>query len=104
LELVRRHVAEHGIGEREVIFPADLVVPPPQRTKPRLREEQLRALGNCEPVNGRVYAHGTLGGYVTAKCRCEGCRQWVRDYGRERMRVRRTAEAGPARRRWEKIT
>ena len=72
VELVRGYVAEHGIGEREVMFPADLVVPP-RRTKPRLTEEELRALGDCEPVNGRVYAHGTLGGYVTAKCRCAGC-------------------------------
>jgi integrase len=101
VELVREHVAEHGIGESEVIFPANLVVPPPRRTKPRLTEEQLRALGDCEPVNGRVYAHGTLGGYVTAKCRCEGCRQWARDYQRERLRVQRAA-AGPPRRRWEK--
>jgi integrase len=61
VELVRGHVAEYGIGESEVIFPADLVVPPPRRTKPRMTEEQLRALGDCEPVNGRVYAHGTLG-------------------------------------------
>ena len=53
VELVRRHVAEHGIGEMEAIFPADLVVPP-RRTKPQLTEEQLRALGNCEPVGGRV--------------------------------------------------
>jgi integrase len=102
VELVRGHVAEHGIGEREVIFPAELVVPPPRRTKPRLTEEQLRALGDCEPVNGRVYAHGTLGGYVTAKCRCEGCRQWARDYQAERLRVQRAAASGPTRRRWEK--
>jgi integrase len=101
VELVRGHVAEYGVAESEVIFPADLVVPPPRRTKPRLTEEQLRALGDCEPVNGRVYAHGTLGGYVTAKCRCEGCRQWARDYQRERLRVQ-VAAAGPARRRWEK--
>ncbi len=102
VELVRGHVAEHGIGQREVMFPADLVVPP-RRTKPRLTEEELQALGDCEPVNGRVYAHGTLGGYVTAKCRCAGCRQWARDYyERERMRVRRPAASGPARRRWEK--
>jgi integrase len=100
--LVRGHVAEHGIGEREVIFPAELVVPPPRRAKPRLTEEQLRALGDCEPVNGRVYAHGTLGGYVTAKCRCAGCRQWARDYERERSSVRRAAASGPVRRRWEK--
>jgi integrase len=102
VELVRGHVAEHRIGEREVIFPAELVVPPPQRTKPRLTEEQVKALGESESVNGRVYAHGTLGGYVTAKCRCEGCRQWARDYQRKRLRVQQAAASGPARRRWEK--
>ena len=73
VELVRGYLAEQGIGEREVMFPAELVVPP-RRTKPRLTEEEIRALGDCEPVGGRVYAHGTLGGYVQAKCRCPGCR------------------------------
>jgi integrase len=101
VELVRRYVAEHGIGETEVMFPADLVVPP-RRTKPRLKEEEIRALGDCEPVGGRVYSHGTMGGYIRAKCRCAGCRQWARDYGRERMRVRRAAASGVTRRRWEK--
>jgi integrase len=101
VDLVRGYVAEHGIGETEVMFPAQLVVPP-RRTKARLTEEQLRALGDCDPVGGRVYPHGTLGGYVQAKCRCAGCRQWARDYGRERMRVRRVAASGEARRRWEK--
>ena len=38
VELVRGHVAEHGIGQTEVIFPAELVVPP-RRTKPRLTQE-----------------------------------------------------------------
>jgi hypothetical protein len=46
---VRGHAAEHGIGETNLIFPVELMVPP-QRTKPRLTEEQLRALGDCEPV------------------------------------------------------
>jgi integrase len=102
VELVRGYVAEHGIGEREVMFPAELVVPP-RRTKPGLSEEEIRALGYCESVDGRVYAHGTMGGYVQAKCRCAGCRQWAREYGRERMRVRRAAaSAGQAQRRWEK--
>jgi hypothetical protein len=101
VELVRGYVAEHGIGERDVMFPAELVVPP-RRTKPRLSEEEIRARGDCEPVDGRVYAHGTMGGYVQAKCRCAGCRQWAREYGRERMRVRRAASSGEARHRWEK--
>ena len=49
-----------------------------------------------------MYAHGTMGGYVRAKCRCAGCRQWAREYGRERMRQRRAAASGETRRRWEK--
>jgi integrase len=101
VELVRAHVAEHGIGAAEVIFPAELVAPP-RMTKPRLTDAELKALGDCEPVRGRVYAHGTLGGYVTAKCRCAGCRQWAREYGRDRMRQRRAAESGEPPRRWAK--
>ncbi len=49
-----------------------------------------------------MYAHGTLGAYVTAKCRCDGCRQWAREYARERMRHRRSAAAGEPTRRWAK--
>jgi integrase len=101
VELVHRHAIEHGIGETDLIFPVELVVPP-RRTKPRLTEEEIRALGDCEPVGERVYAHGTMGGYVQAKCRCAGRRQWARDYGRERMRVRLTTDPGEVRRRWEK--
>jgi hypothetical protein len=44
---------------------------------------------------------GGRAGYVQAKCRCQGCRQWARDYGRERMRVR-LAASGEVGRRWEK--
>lgn len=73
VNLVRAHVAEHAIGASGVLFPIDLVAP--HRTVRRgLREEEIRALGFTQPVRGRVYMHGTMGGYVTAKCRCEGCR------------------------------
>ena len=68
VEFVRGYVAEHGIGQTEVMFPADLVVPP-RRTKPRLTEEEIKALGDCEPVGGQVYAHGTMGGYVRMRVR-----------------------------------
>ena len=56
------HHVMHGIARfsgldlgslSEVIFPADLVIPP-RRTKPRLTEEQMRALGYCEPVGGNT--------------------------------------------------
>ena len=103
VELVRDYVADHEIGPSDVIFPAELIVPP-RATTPGLSEAEIKALGFTGPVRGRVYAHGTMGGYVTAKCRCVGCRQWAREYGRERMRERRAAAStsGAPRRRWEK--
>lgn len=99
--LLQAHVAEHGISPEEVMFPVELVVPP-RRTKPGLSAEEIRALGFTEPIRGRSYAHGSLGGYVTAKCRCEGCRQWAREYGREGIRQRRAGASGSPKRRWEK--
>ena len=99
IEMVRAHVEENGIGSSGLIFPAELVVPP-RATRPGLTDAEMAALGFTEPVRGRVYKHGTLGGYVTAKCRCAGCKQWARDYGREQMRKRRSATSGPPPRRW----
>jgi len=71
VELVRAFVTEQGTGKTSVIFPVELVMPP-RRAKPSLTEEEIRALGDCEPVRGRIYAHGMMGGYTQAKCRCPG--------------------------------
>jgi integrase len=104
-EEAERHAAELVDGAAGGLDPATRATRTiaEYATKARLTEEEIRALGDCEPVGGRVYAHGTLGGYVQAKCRCAGCRQWARDCGRERMRVRRAADSsGEVRRRWEK--
>ena len=99
--LVRAFVDEHGTGQSDVIFRAELVAPP-RATKPGLSPEGIEELGYTAPVRGRAYKHGTQGGYVSAKCRCEGCRQWAREYGRERMRARRAASSGAPVRRWAK--
>jgi integrase len=101
VKLLAAHVDENGIGPCDLMFPAGLVVPP-RAVKPGLSEPELEALGYTEPVRGRVYKHGTLGGYVTAKCRCDGCRQWARENGRERMRQRRVASSGAPKPRWAK--
>ncbi len=84
-EEAERHAAELVDGAAGGLDPATRATRTiaEYATKARLTEEEIRALGDCEPVGGRVYAHGTLGGYVQAKCRCAGCRQWARDYGRE---------------------
>lgn len=101
IDLVSAHIAEHGIGLSDVIFPAELVVPPRQ-TKKGLSEAEMRKLGNTKPVRGRVYQHGTMGGYVTAKCRCDGCRQWAREYNRKLIQDRRAASSCPPKGRWAK--
>ena len=87
VELVHRHVIEHGIGETDLIFSVELVVPP-RRTKPRLTEEEIRALGDCEPVGAGLCArdHGRVrpGEVPVRGVPAVGPRLWSR------------ADAGPA--------
>lgn len=85
--MVQEHIAANGIGPGELIFPVRLFVSRMVATRrERLSDEELVALGSITAANGKEYAHGTLGGYVTAKCRCGGCMQWSADYGRSRKR------------------
>ena len=88
-EMVREHIALHGIGPGQVIFPVRLFASTEAAGRDRLTQEQIDALGFTDELpNGRRYKHGTLGGYVTAKCRCRGCKQWSSDYARDRKRRR----------------
>jgi integrase len=87
--MVQQHIAENGIGPGQLIFPVRLFTRRDVSRRQRMSPDELAALGLTDPLpNGRQYLHGTLGGYVTAKCRCEGCRQWAADYGRDRKRER----------------
>jgi hypothetical protein len=62
-----------------------------------MSDEEMETLGYTGPLpDGKQYRHGTMGAYVTAKCRCPGCVQWSADYGRSRKR--RTT--GRAEREW----
>ena len=88
-EMVREHIALHEIGPGQVIFPVRLFASTEAAGRDRLTQEQIDALGFTDELpNGRRYKHGTLGGYVTAKCRCRGCKQWSSDYARDRKRRR----------------
>ena len=88
-EMVREHIALHGIGPGQAIFPVRLFASTEAAGRDRLTQEEIDALGfTGELPNGRRYKHGTLGGYVTAKCRCRGCKQWSSDYARDRKRRR----------------
>jgi integrase len=88
-EMVREHIALHGIGPGQVIFPVRLFASTEAAGRDRLTQEEIDARGFTDELpNGRRYKHGTLGGYVTAKCRCEGCKQWSAYYARDRKRRR----------------
>ena len=88
-DIVREHIALHGIGPGQVIFPVRLFASTEAARRARLTAEEIDALGLTDQLpNGRQYKHGTLGGYVTAGCRCAGCAQWSADYSRERKRRR----------------
>ena len=87
--MVQEHIAENGIGPRQVIFPVRLFASTEVAGRARLTEDEIDALGFTDELpNGRRYKHGTLGGYVTAQCRCAGCKQWSADYARDRKRRR----------------
>lgn len=101
-ELVERHIAANGIAPGQPIFPARLFASTEPAGKPRLTSSEVDALGYTRELpNGLRYKHGTMGAYVTAKCRCDACKQWSRDYSRDRKRQRTgrsTREYNPARR------
>ena len=87
--MVQEHIAENGIEPRQVIFPVRLFASTEAAGRARLTEDEIDALGFTDELpNGRRYKHGTLGGYVTAQCRCAGCKQWSADYARDRKRRR----------------
>lgn len=94
-EMVREHTALHGIGPGQVIFPVRLFASTEAAGRDRLTQEQIDALGFTDELpNGRRYKHGRLGGYVTAKCRRRGCKQWSSDYARPQAPPDRTVGAG----------
>lgn len=95
--MVQEHIADNGIETGQPIFPVRLFTTRIVTHRERMGLAEIAALGLTSPLpNGRQYRHGTLGAYATAKCRCEGCRQWAADYGRDRKRER----TGRAEREW----
>ena len=96
--MVREHIALHAIGPGQAIFPVRLLASTEAAGRDPLTQEDIDALGFTEEQpNGLRYKHGTLGWYVTAKCRCRECGQWSADCARDRKRRRtgRSAQGVP---------
>jgi integrase len=71
--VLEKHIIEHDLTDDALLFSIDLVkdnAPRPQRPI------TAAPVGKTEPnAGGRSYAHGSLSGYSTGKCRCEHCRR-----------------------------
>jgi integrase len=66
MKIVKEYTVRHGFARDEIIFPAEMLVPP-RPNKDTLTEAEMAALGYCEPVGGQVYKHGTMGAYTPGR-------------------------------------
>lgn len=81
-------IAEHNLSGDDLLFPAALVMPESKRAR---KERAPAPEGRVQASNGLWYDHGTMGGYSTARCRCDACRAWASEYSAERRRARAAA-------------
>lgn len=76
-------IADNNLGPDDFLFPRSLVLPLRRRGRAKnydLTPELLASLGTITAANGKDYNHGTMNGYITAKCRCDYCKQGFSDY------------------------
>jgi integrase len=96
-------VEKHKIGRNDLLFTQPLVVPDGPLPEPpppaiQLTPELIDTLGLTEPnAQGRRYRHGTSTGYTTGRCRCEYCKQAIRDLATQRAKKKRKAHSNGTR-------
>jgi integrase len=83
-QLVADYIAANGLGPDDLLFRHDLVIPEggirlPKNREP-LTQERLDEMGTFVAANGVTYQHGTMNGYTTGKCKCDGCKQAISIY------------------------
>jgi len=87
LQDIQAYVLAKALAKDDLLFSRTSVVPKAM-VKANIRgTESLRPFAR----NGKLFQHGTLYSYTHGGCRCEGCRQSVRDH----RRAKAIAEAQP---------
>lgn len=90
-DLLGKHIAEHGLGDDDLLFSYPLLMTEVRAIKAARRADVLarpipEGLGRTEPNDsGRTWRHGTLNAYVQAKCRCEWCRHRMAQWSATRV-------------------
>lgn len=77
----QEYVIRHDLDGNEPLFTQLRVVPPLSTRREMI--EIPTGLGQIAAPSGRLYDHGTVSAYATAKCRCDWCRVAVRQDRRQ---------------------
>jgi integrase len=92
---LQTHIAEHGLGQDDLLFTPTLLAPPAEPAHLQLATEPAD-LGLTEPnAAGRQYRHGTLTGYNPGGCKCEHCRGAYAKYRAERRAAGKDPHPAP---------
>ena len=82
-DMVREHIAEHQIGEHDLLFPQWMFAyRQPGTGKTAADGEEM--LPPIVSATGKVYEHGTMGARFTMHCHCPHCKAYAAWYARER--------------------
>jgi integrase len=75
------HVKRHGLGKNDLLFSKELVV----GSKPVIEVAHHRKMF---VLGDRTLTHGTVYSYTHGKCRCEECREALRNYRSTQRRMK----------------
>lgn len=93
-EMIRSHIAEHGIGGEELLFPQWMFAFRRPSTGVTLVEGAEIPAPLVGP-SGKVYEHGTMGARFTMYCKCVHCKASAASYARKRRAEERPERPAP---------
>lgn len=78
-------ISDQALASTDRLFSMPTRAATPRRVKVTLDAGIIQRLGTFEGVNGQAYAHGTINGYASGRCRCRYCKQAASDYRYRRL-------------------
>ena len=90
LQQLKAYVLAKAIAKDELLFPRTILLTPSKL-------DSSRSTKSARPfeIDGKKFQHGTLYSYTHGKCRCERCRQAVRDHRKAKAIAKGIAKAKP---------
>jgi integrase len=92
---LQAHIAEHELGQDDLLFTPTLLVPAAEPSHLRRAAEPVELGLTPSNAAGRQYRHGTLSGYNPGGCRCEHCRGAYATYRAQRRAAGKDQHPAP---------